>query len=1088
MNGQNIKKLIILLLCASLLCGCGEKTSNTKIKTSTRTDDYQSGYQEGALQNVSEEYAAEIRIAAELDSDGDGVTDAWEKEIGSDPYSADETFTTDASGEGLSEHNTVAIEVSAVTDAAGAGTLVINELTNPDIPALSAASLGYMGSAYEISCEGELQSATVTFTYDPENYESPFEADPAIYWYDEENRELVEVPGQVREGGKISANVTHFSKYGLFDRSVMENFWQTTVDFFGHTNDPGFFEDSNNDGLADGYAQTINDGELLFDNTWLLQGVIEMYGDSDDWDGDGLKNGEEISIGLALDGKLKVCFKSNPVLADTDNDGISDYDEIKVLGTSALNYEHRSESALHHLMNDGEYTYSNHKKELREKLALAADGHKYDEAKECLINYFYDYAPEGALEKNAETIAELEEKNEYLNYIGLVSNILSITKTMNSIAETDKKFEDLKEPYYNDLNLKKSLLANINDRYNKVSADLFGFFKLPGKMDKLVQSYKDGNDYDKIDAVTGLIGMGGTLVKTYYDRLNFHKYSLIGDYAVYETNAVKLGKSKKLSKGTALTIACDVVEGVEDIAELQLTYGKIKANFDAYSRYLDLLLYVGTYAEQDYVRDAAYDLALIIWDNSFKEYEKQLAEATASSAAWTLADIALDVASKHNPYVAIAKTFIDLYGQIGINELTKYNVYFDVMNAISDGCKAKLNALVTMYDQTFSYPGTLAESVENYMTQLAQSRIIGEYYFAEYCADESVAGFIASLINHVTPQEYRDNFKTRVKTTYDYANRLQLLLSPNLPYFDDYWDNSVAEDALDIPIDEEKVLHDAAGTYVLASGARAWETRLYLREDGSFEGRYYDMNMGESGVTDSGEAYDGTMYQRYFSGRFELGKKDGTKIELIKAEYSYEGEDMEENIFNYWGATRVVNSAAAGIEYMDGFTLYNPYTSLSEFNYNPWELFGTEQDYVIGVEYDGEIRSYFARVALDRYDSFSDAYADYILSAQYESSMRTVNRDNVKTALYDMDNDGIPELFITNGYEGEEMQVFVYSFYLGQVVQYAVISGNVYSVDDPQYPGVFEKTSEGWVYRQKDRDIVWAGEPETYELQFSALF
>ena len=57
--------------------------------------------------------------------------------------------------------------------------------------------------------------------------------------------------------------------------------------------------------------------------------------------------------------------------------------------------------------------------------------------------------------------------------------------------------------------------------------------------------------------------------------------------------------------------------------------------------------------------------------------------------------------------------------------------------------------------------------------------------------------------------------------------------------------------------------------FIFCSGAGAWETKLSLNRDGTFEGYYYDANMGEMA-----EDYpEGTMMVCSFSGKFSsLGK------------------------------------------------------------------------------------------------------------------------------------------------------------------------------------------------------------------------
>lgn len=101
-----------------------------------------------------------------------------------------------------------------------------------------------------------------------------------------------------------------------------------------------FTSDSNGDGITDYYTEQIMNGKILLSNgSRLLQGIDLNYNEnfnlSDDWDNDGLKNIQEIQLMTAPNGTLYLNMISNPCLADTDGDGLSDYDEVKC-GTNPL--------------------------------------------------------------------------------------------------------------------------------------------------------------------------------------------------------------------------------------------------------------------------------------------------------------------------------------------------------------------------------------------------------------------------------------------------------------------------------------------------------------------------------------------------------------------------------------------------------------------------------------------------------------------------------------------------------------------------------------------------------------------------------
>lgn len=93
--------------------------------------------------------------------------------------------------------------------------------------------------------------------------------------------------------------------------------------------DPKDGEDFNEDGISDLMTKALCDGDIL------TASGSKVFGDysyarvqmSNDIDGDGLLNGEEVVTKLGEDGKEYAVMLSDPCKADTDDDGISDIDD-----------------------------------------------------------------------------------------------------------------------------------------------------------------------------------------------------------------------------------------------------------------------------------------------------------------------------------------------------------------------------------------------------------------------------------------------------------------------------------------------------------------------------------------------------------------------------------------------------------------------------------------------------------------------------------------------------------------------------------------------------------------------------------------
>ncbi len=738
------------------------------------------------------------------DTDGDGVGDGREVYIGTDPLKKEETFITVRESGAVSEEWPVSVEVSAETDAEGAGTLLITPLTSTNIPALTAACRGYLGTAYELYTEGNLSKAILTFRYDASLGELSDSFVPRVYYYDETENEFVELENQVAEDGKVTAETTHFSIYTLLNKAL--------VDMAGRISavQEIYSPDSNNDGISDYYTELIDKGMLLYDNTDLLTDVIGMFGaDSDDWDGDGLKNGEEIKVVSDAHGNARIRIISNPVLTDSDFDGLSDFTEVKQTKTNPLKYDRRSLGALSSLENNSQYLYSLHENDWRDNIAGAVDYAtsfftygKYDRAKDVLINYFYDYAPEETIKKNAELIEQQEAYEEALKVFGALSSVARAMKDTCSTFESGYKNAQLEEYYLESASCRRNVLNDIN--YRKVKGDTVSkelkLVTFPDKLQNAVDEILSGDNYRMISGGTEVISLASQALSAYNAACEFHIYSIAREVNAYVDNASALADLPKPPKASAgFSVACDIVEAGEDLLKVREMYGKLKANADAYNMYSELLVYIRDHAADENVSRAAADVARIVLDESGNEFFRQLTDACAKKLTAAGFKAALDVAAKESTVAKIAKGFLAAYQFTGVGTLVKYDVYFEVMTEISKGCIALLDSKINKNLETFAYAAEDSAWVEKYLVQLAQSRIMGEYYWYEYVADEGPVGWISSVRNGKKPSDYRKMFKDTAKAIYSCSNRLQLRLSDNLPNYRDYWSDQVPEDEIHIP-------------------------------------------------------------------------------------------------------------------------------------------------------------------------------------------------------------------------------------------------------------------------------------------------
>ena len=115
----------------------------------------------------------------------------------------------------------------------------------------------------------------------------------------------------------------YYANYAKELADKMESIKKETVDYYA---------DSNNDGISDYYTRLICDGTLTHFTLGHLAGWIGKYDEvqaNDDFDGDGVKNGDEIKfvrIRVVYD-ETYFEYISDPCSPNTDDDAYSDYEE-----------------------------------------------------------------------------------------------------------------------------------------------------------------------------------------------------------------------------------------------------------------------------------------------------------------------------------------------------------------------------------------------------------------------------------------------------------------------------------------------------------------------------------------------------------------------------------------------------------------------------------------------------------------------------------------------------------------------------------------------------------------------------------------
>ena len=568
--------------------------------------------------------------------------------------------------------------------------------------------------------------------------------------------------------------------------------------------------DSNNDGISDYYTKLLSEGELSYGtSSSYLIGLIDN--NSDDWDGDGLKNGEELIITTTADGKVYVKMISDPLLVDTDGDGYSDKFE-KDKDLPPMKYTILGDGQLSLLEDDKDYEYAKiaNSDGLKEQIYYNFTWQKGEKSKKILIDYFYDYAPEDSIAKNAEQIAKLAERESKWEWLNLFQKAAKIVKNIYSIADD---WSELKEGIDTDGRQEKisAVLSKAEKTGDLIEMASSKTVKCINSGDELsailelineIQDEADGlkNEIESL----GALGFGATVlenatdgcvklidvVKTVAEVAKFMTsdfgYTAISD--VYN----KFLKSKGWTADTWIGIGFDVVDGAVEMKDTAMTYGKMKANVDAYRAYIELLYYINKYGYEDFIRDAAGDIADIVADKAWDLYDKQLYEAQCKTIALTAIKTAYGVAADVNPYVKLVKVATDIIEASvkwsGKAEEAMLLLSSKTINSISKGCISIIDSKVQHgqgpSEGFFSLDKNDLDYVIKYMTQLAQSRIVGENLVMERRLKHDLASWWSN--QGASDKEIKEHYSGAIALIYKDANRLKLELSDQLPFYNEY--------------------------------------------------------------------------------------------------------------------------------------------------------------------------------------------------------------------------------------------------------------------------------------------------------------
>ncbi len=260
-----------------------------------------------------------------VDSDNDGIIDYLESDLGTSPAELD------SDGDGIDDGDEIYTIVKSISNGGSdkirptlqielqgrlLETLLFSQVSENNFY-LPKTIPGYIDNGCEISLDGEFKSAELSFKVG-DAVLNDTNCQPAVYYCDEENQQLIYLENQVwdKVQGEITVKINRLAKYIVLNKIEFDKSQETPLlNLLGVSS-----QDTDGDGISDYYENLISSGELK-----AFNGItIQLDAHNADTDGDGLRDGEEVQIVRSRNGREKLRLLSRPDRLDTDYDGMPD--------------------------------------------------------------------------------------------------------------------------------------------------------------------------------------------------------------------------------------------------------------------------------------------------------------------------------------------------------------------------------------------------------------------------------------------------------------------------------------------------------------------------------------------------------------------------------------------------------------------------------------------------------------------------------------------------------------------------------------------------------------------------------------------
>ncbi|MCR5391609.1 MAG: cellulose binding domain-containing protein [Lachnospiraceae bacterium] len=467
--------------------------------------------------------------------------------------------------------------------------------------------------------------------------------------------------------------------------------------------------DSNGDGISDYYTSLIKDGTLKLSNASdELKGIDLNYDENgnltDDCDGDGLKNGEEIKV-VEKYGKVYIEMKSHPLRKYSDMDAWDDYEEVQ-RGSNPLicDFDRFQVDAL---TNNWNFCYEDVASDLRD-----------DDFVRGMINY-------SSIINEVWNVREIY-RDQIIDYY---------TKTITDDYVNEVAFEEEKKVWYDAL---YTWLKNGKDSYDTVY-----------NINKLISYSNGARNKKQVEdsfemAIAEFVYKQNRISEDAIElRAEVHGNSYIKKYL--DKSDIITGSKVARKWFDKFSDGMSVLSYGVDIFDTVMSIGRIQADERIFEENMDILNDLSLFGSCFSIRAAANDVKECLADNYFAVKGK----AVAFDASEGVVDAAL--------YMYLPK--LAEWGIVAIVSLAVRDVSNLLINTKEDlvqmyriNCFSEMNA---MYCKRLSWILTLEynnkfytcyytknDEAVRYIMNIAKIRIIGEHEYYLYIMNDGLLGDI----------------------------------------------------------------------------------------------------------------------------------------------------------------------------------------------------------------------------------------------------------------------------------------------------------------------------------------------------------